>query len=166
MMQVKSKKLLTVAMVAPLSKTIERLNMNWLKHLNVEQVVAAFAAVGTGGFGAFKLVQRFSLGGHIRRIFNIEPGMEVLKEAMDNMNQVVMSQGQSIDWLTNQLTQYREELTEAREKLKEMEELHTTNITLKLRISELESQVKALEEELARRKKFTPKAKRIDEETK
>ena len=130
----------------------------------MQQAIATIAAVGSGGFGAFKLVQKFSLGGHIRRVFNIEPGMEVLKEAMDNMNQVVMSQGQSIDWLTNQLTQYREELTDAREKLKEMEELHTTNVTLKLRISELENQVKALEDELARRKKFTPKAKRTDEE--
>ena len=131
--------------------------MNWLNNLTSQQVIGTVVAIASGGFGGFKLIQRLSLGGHVRRIMGIEPSAEELRLAMDNMNQIVMSQGQSIDWLTNQLTTYRQELDEAHEKLKEMEVMHIENTALRIRVSELEGQVKALEEEIARRKKFTRK---------
>ena len=129
--------------------------MNWLNNLTSQQVIGTVVAIASGGFGGFKLIQRLSLGGHVRRIMGIEPSAEELRLAMDNMNQIVMSQGQSIDWLTNQLTTYRQELDEAHEKLE--------NTALRIRVSELEGQVKALEEEIARRKKFTRKDFKTDE---
>jgi predicted RNase H-like nuclease (RuvC/YqgF family) len=131
--------------------------LNWLNDLDVKATVATLAGIGTGGFGVFKVIRKYSLSGYVRRILNLEPGMEDLKAAMDNMSNIVSSQGQSVDWLTQQLTQYREDLDMAREKLKEMEEMHIENTALKIRVQELESQVKALEEDLARRKKYTPK---------
>ena len=98
----------------------------------------------------------------LKKIFGIDPSAEDLRIGLENLSNVVNTQGQTIDWMNAQLELYRNELTEAREKLKEMETIHSENTQLKMRVAELENQVKALEEELARRKKYTPKDKRID----
>ena len=99
----------------------------------------------------------------LKKLFGIEPGAEDLREGLENLSNVVSMQGQTIDWMNAQLELYRTELTDAREKLKEMETIHIENTQLKSRVAELENQVKALEEELARRKKYTPKSLRGDE---
>jgi septal ring factor EnvC (AmiA/AmiB activator) len=76
----------------------------------------------------------------------------------------VDAQGNSINWLTQtqefllqQIETYKLEIETTREKLKDMESLHMENSQLRNRVAELEAQVKALEVELARRKKYTPK---------
>lgn len=130
----------------------------WISTLDAKQIAATLAGFGGVAYAIIKFVNKFSLSRHIRRVMNIEPGADDLRAAMDNMSQVVLSQGQSIDWLTNQLVQYRTELDANQEKLKEMEEMHKENIALKRRVTELEDIVKYLEAELARRKKYTPKA--------
>ena len=132
--------------------------LKWLTTLNGTELVAGITTIGSVGFAIVKVLGKFSITRHIRRIMNIEPGAEDLRLAMDNMSQVVLSQGQSIDWLTSQITVYRTELDENHEKLKEMEIMHSENISLKRRVTELEDIVKYLELELARRKKYTPKA--------
>lgn len=129
---------------------------------------AIVTAVGTvlTGFLAFLKTNkgRNQAISYLKRIFNLDLTAEDLRSSLENMSTVVSSQGQSIDWLTQELTNYREQLDDAREKLKQMEDLHQENNTLRGRVTELESQVKSLEDEIARRKKFTPKAKRTDEE--
>jgi hypothetical protein len=130
----------------------------WLTQLNATQLVAGITGIGSVTYAIIKFINKFSPTHHIRRILNIEPGADDLRAAMDNMSQVVLSQGQSIDWLTNQLVQYRTELDDNHEKLKDMETMHKENLALKRRVTELEDIVRYLEKELERRKKYTPKA--------
>ena len=131
--------------------------MNWISNIDLKTVAGVITALITLVFTAFKLVEKYSLQGYLRKLFNIEPGITDLKDAFDNMSNIVYSQGTAIDWLTSSLVSYREELAEAKEQLKAMEEVQKENINLRVRVAELEAQVKALEEELARRKKYTPK---------
>ena len=107
----------------------------------------------------------------VKRLVNVDPSADDLRSSVDNMSLVVDAQGQSISWLTeqqevliNQLTAYKEELSLAREQLKELEGLHKENLHLKKRVKELEEQVAKLEVELERRRKYTPKSKRSDNE--
>ena len=107
----------------------------------------------------------------VKRLVNVDPSADDLRSSVDNMSLVVDAQGQSISWLTeqqevliNQLTAYKEELSLAREQLKELEGLHKENVHLKKRVKELEEQVAKLEVELERRRKYTPKSKRSDNE--
>lgn len=99
----------------------------------------------------------------LKRVFGIEPAAQELRDGLDNLSSVVETQGSTIDWLTAQLELYRTELTEARERLKEMDEIHRENTKLRARVAELEEQVGKLETELARRKKYTPKNKQVEE---
>jgi predicted RNase H-like nuclease (RuvC/YqgF family) len=107
----------------------------------------------------------------VKRLVNVDPSADDLRSSVDNMSLVVDAQGQSISWLTeqqevliNQLTAYKEELSLAREQLKELESLHKENLHLKKRVKELEEQVAKLEVELERRRKYTPKNKRSENE--
>lgn len=107
---------------------------------------------------------------YFKRLVNVDPSADDLRASVDNMTLVVDAQGQSIAYLTeqqeflvSQLEVYRTELISAREQLKELEGLHKENVNLRNRISELEEQVAKLEAELERRKKFTPKSKRVDD---
>jgi cell shape-determining protein MreC len=107
----------------------------------------------------------------VKRLVNVDPSADDLRSSVDNMSLVVDAQGQSISWLTeqqevliNQLTAYKEELSLAREQLKELEGLHKENLHLKKRVKELEDQVAKLEVELERRRKYTPKTKRSENE--
>ena len=129
---------------------------------------AAIATVVAGLFAYLRTKKgRRAAWNYFKRLANIDPSADDLRASVENMSLVVDSQGQSINWLTEQqetlitqLAAYKEELANAREQLKELESLHKENINLKKRIKELENQVKKLEEELERRKKYTPKAKR------
>lgn len=81
-----------------------------------------------------------------------------LREAIDNLAQVVSAQGESIEWLRSELDRTRTELAEARSALNNKEnKLEKENASLRKRIAELEEQVKALETALAARKRRTTK---------
>jgi predicted RNase H-like nuclease (RuvC/YqgF family) len=123
-------------------------------------------ATATAGFFAYLRTKKgkTAVFTYFKRIINVDPSSDDLRAALDNLSLVVDTQGVSIEWLTGQLTSYREQLAEAQEKLKDMENIHQENKGLRVRIADLEAQVAALEAELARRKKFTPKDKRTDSE--
>lgn len=124
-------------------------------------IVGSVAGAAAAGFAYLRTRKGQDQAlGYFKRLFNVDPTADDLRNAIDNLSSVVDTQGLSIEWLTTQLTQYREELVVANEKLKDMESIHKENSNLRSRITELEAQVKALEEELARRKKYTPKEKR------
>jgi chromosome segregation ATPase len=83
-----------------------------------------------------------------------------LREAIDNLAQVVSAQGESIEWLRGELDRTRTELSEARAALSSKEnKLEKENASLRKRIAELEEQVKALEAALAAKKRRTPTKK-------
>jgi predicted nucleic acid-binding Zn-ribbon protein len=135
------------------------------------EIVGAAIASGVAGFFAYLRTRKGKTAAWnwAKRLFNVDPSADDLRSSVDNMTLVVDAQGQSISYLTEQqeflllqLTTYREELAAAQEQLKELESLHKENTNLKRRIVELESQVAKLEAELERRRKFTPKAKRVD----
>jgi chromosome segregation ATPase len=75
-----------------------------------------------------------------------------LRAALDNLAQVVETQGHSIEWLREELTNTRRDLEDARSALNDKENrLEVENEKLRKRVAELEAQVKALEEALAKR---------------
>lgn len=77
-----------------------------------------------------------------------------LREAVENLAQVVAAQGESIEWLRTELDRTRIELQEARIALNNKEDrLGKENEKLRKRVAELEAQVKALEAALASRKR-------------
>lgn len=112
---------------------------------------------GTGAAAAAATVWRFlrseagqSLLGRLRRFAGTE--VVALKEAIDNLAQVVATQGESIDWLRAELERTRTELIEARAALDDKENhLASENAKLRKRVAELEAQVKALEAALAKK---------------
>lgn len=115
---------------------------------NINDVVAAVIAIAVtaGGFLAVLKVRpvRDAIAAAIGK--NVDP----LREAVASLQHVVEAQGQSIDWLRSELTAARNELDMAREALRE-------NAALRQRVQELEEQVRVLENELARRRKYTRK---------
>jgi peptidoglycan hydrolase CwlO-like protein len=137
----------------------------------MEPITGIGAAIATvvAGFFAYLRTRKGRTGAwnYFKRLANVDPSADDLRSSVENMTLVVDAQGQSITWLTEQqdtlitqLAAYKEELALAREKLLDLESLHKDNTSLKKRIKELEMQVAKLEEDLARRKKYTPKAKR------
>ena len=134
----------------------------------MDPVTGLLTAIATAvaGFFAYMRTKKGKTAalGYLKRLFNVDPSSDDLRAALDNLSTVVDTQGVSIEWLTGQLTSYREQLAEAQEKLKDMENIHKENTALRVRIADLEAQVAALEAELARRKKYTPKDKRAENE--
>jgi peptidoglycan hydrolase CwlO-like protein len=138
----------------------------------LEIIGAAVASVAAGFFAYLRTRKgKAAAWNWAKRLFNVDPSADDLRNSVDNMTLVVDAQGQSISYLTEQqeflmaqLTTYREQLAVAQEQLKELESLHKENTSLKKRVKELEAQVAKLEAELERRKKYTPKAKRGDED--
>lgn len=130
-------------------------------------LTAIISALGTAVAGIFAYLRtkkgKAKTLSYFRRLFNIDVTSDDLRAGLDNISAVVDAQGSSISYLTEQLEIYKTQLEEAREQLKEMDAIHKENKTLKNRVAELESQVAKLETELARRKKYTPKDKRVDE---
>ena len=77
-----------------------------------------------------------------------------LRDAVENLAQVVAAQGESIEWLRTELDRTRDELNEARIALNDKEgRLERDNEKLRKRVAELEAQVKALETALASKKR-------------
>jgi predicted RNase H-like nuclease (RuvC/YqgF family) len=137
------------------------------------QIIGAAVASAVAGFFAYLRTKKGKAAAWnwIKRLVNVDPSADDLRSSVENMTLVVDAQGQSIGWLTEQqtflveqLNANKEELAIAREQLKELEALHKENTHLKKRVKELEAQVAKLEAELERRKKYTPKAKRGEED--
>ena len=121
-------------------------------------------ATGTGATvaalaAAWRFLRSESGRGVVARFFKAavdESGS--LREAIDNLSQVVSAQGESIEWLRDELDRTRLELVEARVALTAKEsKLELENKKLRDRVAELEAQVKALETALAARKRRTTK---------
>jgi predicted RNase H-like nuclease (RuvC/YqgF family) len=92
----------------------------------------------------------------LRRLAGTE--VVALKEAVENLAQVVGMQGESIDWLRAELDLTRAELASAREALNNKENhLEQENEKLRCRVAELEAQVKALENILAKKSRVPAK---------
>jgi chromosome segregation ATPase len=116
---------------------------------------------GTGAAAVLAAVWRYlrsasgrALLGRLRRAAVNETAS--LREAIDNLAQVVSTQGESIEWLRSELDRTRVELADARAALSSKEnKLEKENASLRKRIAELEEQVKALEAALAARKRRT-----------
>jgi phage shock protein A len=120
-------------------------------------------ATGTGLAAAAAAAWRYlrsesgrSVLARLRRAAIDEVGS--LRDALNNLTQVVSAQGESIEWLRTELDRTRVELADARTALTDKEsKLEKENAALRKRIVELESQVKALEAALAARKRRTVK---------
>lgn len=81
-----------------------------------------------------------------------------LTEAISNLQLVVEAQGESIEWLREELTSTKIELEAARIQLQKTEGLAIENAALRARVADLEAQVQKLEEELKRRRGGRPKS--------
>jgi chromosome segregation ATPase len=135
----------------------------------METGVVAIVVAAIGALTAYLRTRRgrVQFATLLRRVFNIDPTADDLRAAVENMSAVVEAQGRSIAWLTeqhdellSQLEVAKQELAEARAEHSALQELRQENAALKIRINDLENQVHALEDELARRKKYTRKAYR------
>jgi hypothetical protein len=80
-----------------------------------------------------------------------------LTEAVNNLKSVVDAQGNSIEWLRNELTTTKAELELARIQLTKTEALALENASLRARVADLEAQVHRLEDELKRRRGGRPR---------
>lgn len=124
---------------------------------------------GSGAVATATVIWRFIRSEHgqslIEKIKNSVGGqVKSLKEAVDNLAQVVSAQGDSIIWLRSELDATRLELTAAKEALHNKENyLEEENNSLRNRVAELEAQVKALEFILSKKnvKKTIPIKRRI-----
>lgn len=90
------------------------------------------------------------------RLLNDTPGVD-LSEAVNSLRTVVEAQGESIEWLREELTSTKAELEIARTQLAKTEALAVENAALRARVADLEAQVHKLEEELKRRRGGRPK---------
>jgi predicted nuclease with TOPRIM domain len=71
-----------------------------------------------------------------------------IKQSLNSLRDVVLTQGESIEWLRTELTRTRAELELAREQLKNTESLRIENVHLRARVAELELHVARLEAQL------------------
>ncbi len=80
-----------------------------------------------------------------------------LGDAVRALQTVVEAQGESIEWLRNELSSAKQELEVARMQLAKTEALAIENAALRSRVADLEAQVHKLEDELKRRRGGRPK---------
>ena len=78
-------------------------------------------------------------------------------DSLKNLKDVVEAQGQSIEWLRDELSNTRLELATAREQLAKTESLAIENAALRTRVADLEAHVRRLEDELQRRRGGRPR---------
>jgi predicted RNase H-like nuclease (RuvC/YqgF family) len=80
-----------------------------------------------------------------------------LSDAVKALQTVVEAQGESIEWLRNELSSAKQELEVARLQLAKTEALSIENAALRSRVADLEAQVHKLEDELKRRRGGRPR---------
>lgn len=113
-----------------------------------------------GGAGVVGLVVAALKSQRVRsaviRLLGDGSGLD-LSEAVNSLRTVVEAQGESIEWLREELTSTKAELEIARTQLAKTEALAVENAALRARVADLEAQVHKLEEELKRRRGGRPK---------
>ena len=130
--------------------------------LNINEIVASLILI-IGSIGTVIGAVKFKrIRAAIQAFLNETP--HSLKEAIDNLSSVVEAQGESIEWLRSELSIKNEELEKLRSQLSATATLAEENTALRRRVTELETEVHALKTELDRRKKYTPKKYRKEEE--
>lgn len=130
--------------------------------INLNEVIAAVVVIITTAGGIFGAVKFKNFRAAIVSLFSETP--HSLKTAIDNLSSVVEAQGESIEWLRTELDRKNEELERMRKQLLATSSLAEENISLRKRVSELEEEVGALKEQLERRKKYTPKKYRMEDQ--
>lgn len=110
-------------------------------------------AIGGGG-GALGVIVGAMRSKHLRPVLMRILTSDIdIRQAVESLKTVVSAQGESIEWLREELENARTELMEARAAVRATEELTRENIQLRARILELESHVARLETQLNSRKK-------------
>jgi len=122
---------------------------------------------GTGAAASVATVWRFlrtETGRELLTKLRKFTGTEIaaLKASIENLAQVVSTQGDSINWLRAELDLTRLELTVAKEALHNKESyLEDENNKLRGRVAELEAQVRALEFILSKKVVKKPTVKKV-----
>ncbi len=138
--------------------------------MNINEVVATLVAILAGTGAVVGVIKFKSVRAALVAFLSETP--HSLKESLESLSTVVQAQGESIAWLRDELEAARTELAEARAELEQAKQAHaqiadmaaSENSKLRARVAELEEQVRHLEAELARRRKYTPKALRVKAE--
>lgn len=110
---------------------------------------------GVGGLGGLVLAAVRSKGAR-RYLARLVSAVD-LGDAVAALKTVVEAQGESIEWLRNELSSAKQELEIARIQLAKTEGLAIENAALRARVADLEAQVHKLEDELKRRRGGRPR---------
>ncbi len=121
--------------------------------MTLQEVLIALG--GVGGLGGLVLAAVRSKGarGYLARLVSAVD----LGDAVAALKTVVEAQGESIEWLRNELSSAKQELEIARIQLAKTESLAIENAALRARVADLEAQVHKLEDELKRRRGGRPR---------
>lgn len=113
-----------------------------------------------GGTGVIGLLAAAARSTRVRAILKqiLSSSVVDLNDAIANLQLVVQAQGESIEWLREELVNTKAELEAARAQLLKTETLAVENAALRARVADLEAQVHKLEEELKRRRGGRPKS--------
>lgn len=114
--------------------------------------------IGAGGgiVGVLVAVLRSGkLQAAVGRMFRA--GAVDLAVVVENLKSVVDAQGESIEWLREELGRTKEELSAAKDELRLTENVVAENSKLRARVAELEVEVSHLKEELKRRRGGRPR---------
>lgn len=129
---------------------------------NLNEIIASLAVIIAGIGTVFGAMKFSRIRAAIQAFLTETP--HSLKEAIDNLSSVVEAQGESIEWLRSELSIKNAELEKLRSQLVATQGLVEENAILRKRVGELETEVKALKDELDRRRKYTPKKYRSSSE--
>lgn len=113
-----------------------------------------------GGTGVVGIIAAAARSQRVRSVLRqiLSSSVVDLNDAIANLQLVVQAQGESIEWLREELVNTKAELESARSQLLKTEVLAVENAALRARVADLEAQVHKLEEELKRRRGGRPKS--------
>lgn len=132
-----------------------------METVNVNEIIAAMLAIIAAGGGVVGAAKFKNMRKILTTLLAESPAG--LKEAVDSLSAVVAVQGDSIEWLRNELAAKNDELEKMRIQLEATKSLVEENVVLRERVTELEAEVAALRTELDRRRKYTPKKLREED---
>lgn len=133
-----------------------------MESFSVNEVIAAITVILASAATVVGAIKFKRIRAAISALVSETP--HSLKEAIDNLSSVVEAQGESIEWLRSELSLKNEELNKLRAQLAGTQVLVEENAILRKKVAELELEVHALREELDRRRKYTPKKYRKEED--